>query len=684
MTFNADQKYLVLDYECYSEASLKETGAVEYSKHHSTEIICAAWRLGTRESLPDADTKLWIPFHDEYGHGDPFTGLFRAFLDPSIIIVAHNAFFERCVTRNTFAEKYMYSKAKELKAIPISRYLCTASLAAALALPRSLEGASNALGLKVQKDMEGRRLLLKMCKPRKPSKKNPSTRHNDPADIARLGQYCITDVDTEVELFLRANPLIPKERRIWMLDQAINERGFEVDIPVVNSILKMIDIESKEADDRVMEITGGTITSATKRNQVLTWLQNEGVFLPDLTKGTVADAIQNKLADGDALEMLKLRQTVGKTSVAKYPMYKSRTGDDNRLRDILLYHGAAPGRWSGVGIQPQNFPRGSLKRKEINFALELIQENLGKPRRTLKELRFYFGEAMPVFSSLLRPMIKAPTGKTLDIADYNAIEARVLFWVAKHADGLRAFREGKDLYVEQAAAVFNMAESEITKDSLERFVGKGLILGCGYQLGAEKFVQSCMQQGREITLELADTAVKAYRKKHRPVVNLWYNLEQAAKLAVKNPGKAYTVNRTKWFVRGEFLYCQLPSGRRLAYYRPTIGVKTMKWGEKKSCLYYYSVNSMTHRFEHTPTYGGHLTENVCQAIARDIMAEAMLRIDEAGWEIVLTVHDELIAERALTSKNTNRRFCNLMAELPDWAEGLPLSVEGFESERYLK
>lgn len=656
-----EQIYCVLDYETYSEADLKKVGAYEYSVHPSTEVLCVAWRTGTREGLKTAKTyTAVVPTKNHL--------LVDLLWDEKIQLVAHNAFFEQVITRNVLG-----------MGLPAERWLCTASHAATLALPRNLEGAALALKLPVQKDMDGRRLILKWCKPRKPTKNNPSLRHDDPAELERLVQYCKTDVDTEVELFLRTPMLTPTERKVWELDQKINMRGFAVDRPLVDTVLRLIDEETKEINRKTVLITDGGVRSTTQREKVLDFIEEKGVYLPDLRKKTVEDALANDLVpDGPAKEILEYRLAISKTSTAKYQAFERRSRHDSRVRDILMYHAASTGRWGGVGVQPQNLPKSSIKNTDL--AAEIVAEG------DLELVRLIYGDPMKVFSDCIRSVIVAPPGKVLDVADYAAIEARVLFWVAKHEDGLRAFREGRDLYVEQAMKVFNKPSDAIAKDSFERFVGKGLILGCGYQMGWEKFAATCLQQGREVSEDLARTAIQSYRQTHKPVVTLWGNIERAAMAAVENLGKRFTINRTTWYVRNNFLFCELPSGRRLAYYGPSI-----KWGykfagskTKDPILHHFGVDSLSKKWIETKTYGGRLTENVVQGIARDLMAAAMLRIEDTGiWQIVLSVHDELLGERN-KGKGNLRLFCELMAELPPWAEGCPVAVEGWTGTRYRK
>jgi DNA polymerase len=372
--------------------------------------------------------------------------------------------------------------------------------------------------------------------------------------------------------------------------------------------------------------------------------------------------------------MLELRQAVSKTSTAKYQAFEMRSRYDGRLRDILMYWAASTGRWGGKGVQPQNFPRGTIK-NTIQAAGILAEGDL-------ELVRMIYGDPMSAFSSCLRNMIVAPEGKVFDVADYAAIETRVLFWVANHEAGLKALREDRDLYCEQASDIYGR---HITKeDALERQVGKGVILGCGYQMGWKKFLQTCLSQGITIDEAIAQKAVTSYRTVNYPVVRLWDNTIRAAIAAVLNPKKRFKINHVTWFVENGFLWCELPSGRRLAYYGPEVRYEMTPWGDKRPVLYHYGVNPVTRKWQSDKTYGGRLVENIIQAISRDLMAEAMLKIEATGiWEIVLSVHDELIGERK-KGEGSNELFNELMSAVPAWGEGLPVKVEGWSGERYRK
>lgn len=694
-----DQKYLILDYETRSEADLKKTGGFEYANHPTTKILCAAWRMGTRAELREQikqkrewdrtvraitsepnpyAAKVWS---SAFPDSDDVSELIDLIFDTDNIIVAHNALFEQVITR--FVLSRFIKNPDDIMALgtlPHYRWMCTASMAAALALPRNLEGACAALHLPIQKDMEGRRLILKYCKPRKPSKKNPSRWFSSARDLRRIMLYCQTDVDAETMLFLTIPPLSEAEREVWLLDQKINFRGFEADREMVEATLSMIAEETLNLNRETTVMTNGKPGSTTQRDGVLRWLHEQGVFLPDLRAKTVSDAITEGLVEGEPKRLLEIRQAVSKTSTKKYAAFEARSRTDGRVRDILVYHTASTGRWGGAGVQPQNFPRGTID--DTVLAADVLRTG------DLEFVRLIYGNPMGVFSSCLRSVIKAPEGKEFFCADYAAIEARVLFWVAKHTSGLKDFRENVPVYEKMAMVIYALETLEaVTK--LQRQVGKQSFLGCGYGMGWKKFCATCKFFGIDVDEETAQVAVSAYRTLHAPVVKLWSNLEKAAIEAVKRKGTRFKINHTTWWVEAlpgtklEFLWCELPSGRRLAYFGPQVKYEKTPWDEKRAVLYHWGVNPLTRKWESSGTYGGRLTENVVQAISRDLMASAMLRIERADYELILTVHDEILAERWKGYGNVPD-FEALMAELPEWAEGCPVKVEGWSGPRYRK
>lgn len=672
-----NQVYCVLDYETFSEADLKKVGGYEYSMHPSTEVMCAAWRVGTRSELAEqlklgTKAKFWAPRwnHDKRIERNGID-ILTTLADPNIIKVAHNAMFEQVITLNVLLRHFPIVRKTPI--INPAHWLCTATLAASHALPRKLENACAVMKLPIQKDMGGHKIMLKMCKPRKPTKNNPATRHNDPTDFKKLVKYCIVDVDAETHLFLKMPPLSVSEREVWILDQKINLRGFLVDRVLVIKILGMIKEEISALNVKLKKITNKQVETGGQVKEILKWVKAYGCFLPDLTADTILDALENDLATGKVKEVLKIRQMVSKTSTAKYKAFELRTRTDSRLRDALLYWAASTGRWGGKGVQPQNFPRGSFE--DTSFLAEMcLTENL-------EMIRLLFGEPMEVFSSILRNMIISSENRDLFVSDYAGIETRLLFWMAGHLKGIEAFKQKRDLYKEMACVIYNTSLGSIKK--LMRQVGKQTILGCGFAMGPIKFIATCAKYRIKVDEKTAKKAVKAYRTTHKQVPQMWKNIEKAAISAVLNPRKRYKANKTIWFIQKEFLYCELPSGRLLAYYGPEIKYVKTPWGEKAPKLYHWGVDGITRKWNFSGTYGGKLTENVVQATARDVTSEAILRIEKAGYDVLFHVHDEIIGE-ADKGKKTIEEFNALMEQIPEWAQGAPIDVEGWKGKRYKK
>lgn len=662
------QQYLILDYETRSEADLKAVGAFEYASHSTTEILCVAWRIGTRETLGIAPTYVWSPFLG----GSQNDKLIEVLQQPKIIKVAHNALFEQFITSNVLTRYMKLDRPFIQNHLTPEYWMCTASLAAALALPRNLEGACQSIGLQKQKDMAGHRLMLKMTKPRTPTKNNPAKWHETSEDLKRLIDYCVHDIEAETELFLKLPPLSPMERKVWELNQKINLRGIRVDRELIESILKMIKEEIKYLNEETFNLTSGEVPTTKQVAKLKNWLaETQDLYLPDLRSKTISDVLATIEMTPTARRLLEIRQMVSKTSTGKYEAFEARSRSDGIVRDILLYHGASTGRDTGTGLQVQNFPRGNVK--GIRDYIEILR--LGD----LEFIRMFHRNPMEVFSSALRSMIISREKMSVYCGDFASIEVRVLFWLADNESGLQSYREKRDLYREIATSIYKVKLSEVNKD--QRDVGKRAILGSGYGMGHKKFRETCIQFDQEVSENLAQKAIEAYRTMHSSVPKMWSNLEKAAISAVRNPSKQYKINHTTWYVKDKFLWCVLPSGRKLAYYNPTVRMNETSWGAKKDTLFFWSVNPKTKQWAEDKTWGGVLTENVTQAVARDLMMEAELRLEENGYEICMAVHDELLTEHGYGNLE---EFKTLMSTVPEWAEGLPVEVDAWTGNRYRK
>lgn len=652
-----------IDYETRSELDVRKVGAELYGRHPSTEILCLGFKI---ENEP---TGLWRP-------GDRWPkDLDDCIRNPRFLIAAHNAGFEQSITNWVLRRTQ-----KHLPHFSPCRFDCTAARAAAAGLPRKLEMAAEALTLSVRKDMEGHRVMLKCTKPRSKWVKTGEGPKwfDDPKDLQRVYDYCINDVEVEAAIDRTIPALHPTERLYWEMDQFINQRGIQVDIPLVKQILKFIAAHTSKLKKELSDITDGAIDSPAQVLAITAYLKGLGAQVSDLTAGTVEKALKGDL-DPKARRILEIRKEASKSSTAKYKTFLTRTDDKGIARDILLFNGAIPtARWAGTGIQLQNLPRGErVIVDNIDHALAVIRKG------DFELLSLIFNSPMEVFSTAIRSMLVPRLDYSLYCGDKAQIEVRVLFWLARHDKGLALFEKGGRIYEYQAAEIFQKPESEVNKE--ERQLGKATILGGGFGMGPKKFQITCAGKPYYLTIseERAKRAIQSYRETHRPVVTLWSNYEKAAILAVQNRGKIYKVNRVAWHYDGRWLWCTLPSGRRLPYFEPKISVKNAPWGEPRPLLSYKGMNSKTKKFEYESTYGGKLAENVTQAVARDLMAAAMKRTRDKGFDVLLSVHDENIAE-AKDGYKTLEEFQDLMETTPDWAQGIPMKVDCWTGKRYKK
>ncbi len=684
-----ETEFLLVDFETYSEVELGDYGAAEYSRHPSTEILCIGYLSGTRDELADADAKVFVP--PSNGDGLAIDTEFMLLLTrPDVVIVAHNTFFEQCITENVLTRYRNLIRSSKARGIPLERWICTASQARACGLPGKLEMVGPALNLPHQKDMAGHRVMLKLSKPRKPTKNDPSTRYtpeNAPDDFAKLYSYCGDDLLAERDLFLKLPPLSDNERRVWLLNQKMNHRGFAVDRDLVTGALHCIEKTTAKLDARFQELTG--LNSARQREATRAHLERLGVVLPNMQAGTIDDVLDKPSAmPAEAREILEIRQSISKSSTAKYAAFDWRSRSDGRARDNTIYHGAGTGRGAGTGLQPQNLFKSTLPYPDVLTGIELIK------RRDVNAIEALYERPMELYSSAIRGCIVAPKGSTLDVGDFATIEVRVLFWLAGDTRGLKKLADGSPIYLEMAAKIFELKLSKLLADYEakvegtydQRQLGKATVLGSGFGigLGGEKFVAAAKQMaGLTISQSLAQKCVAAYREEHPAVVAFWNTIERAATLALTNPGKTYKHGRLRWKKIGPWLTCELPSGRLMRYFGAKMQMVKTLYGTKLA-ITYRSINSKTHQFDRQSTWGGKLAENATQAVARDLLMDALIRLDERGHLPVLDVHDEVVAERPDTFARSGHAMFEIMEEAPAWADGLPIKVEGWSETRYRK
>lgn len=684
-----------IDFETRSQVDLRKHGTWRYANSPTTDVLVMAYRL---PHWVVGRTEIWTPEYPGLGidtQGGDFDALFELFewLADGGLVEAHNAWFERNIWRSIMVERYGWP------AIDARAWRCSAAQAAAVALPRGLDDALAAMRLALRKDATGAKVMMKMTKPRKARKAEREAwaeqhgdkpigvlYHEDHHLLMQLFDYVRQDVLAEEGLSYVIPDLSPDELQMYWLDQAMNDRGFQLDMEAVDAALYLLQEEALDLNAELREITGGQVERATQRERMKGWLANEGLDLLDTQAATLDDVLANWPLGGSARarRAVEILRTLGRSSTSKYEAMSKFAGlGDGRIHGGLLYHGASTGRWTGSGVQPHNFPKGTLKAADgespNDFVVRLWDTLMTLDRPLIRQS---FGKSvMEVLSHALRSVIVAGPGQELFVADYASIEARVVLWLAGDEDALDVFRSGKDIYLYTAEGIY---KRPLTKaDTTERQMGKQAVLGLGFQMGASKFVDTVAKYGIIIDEPFAKIVVDAYREKYWRTKQLWYDQEAAAIKAVQT-GREIEAGKVSWFVQGSFLYCELPSGRRLAYPFPKVSMQETSWGSQKLTLQFMTVNPKTRQWMPQKTYGGMLVENITQAVARDLMAAALLRLEQHPvYSPVLSVHDEAIAE-APVGTGSVKEFEHLVSALPDWAEGLPVAAEAWSGLRYRK
>lgn len=701
---------LLIDFETYSELPLTgkaSVGAAVYAEHPSTEILCMSWKFtGT------STRGCWVP-------GTEFPVKVIQHIAGRGMCEAHNVQFEFHIWKNLlYKAKHIFTFGRKYPLPPIPmprRWQDTLASCAYHAIPLGLDDVGKVLNLDVVKNKRGKYLISKLCKPQKPTKKNPEIRCQDFGLLEELYDYCDQDVDAEEDLGDTIGPLSKSEYRVWLLDQKINMRGVQVDMETVRAAKAIKDEVFARLGAEVIVLTEGAVEKGTQVARIKDFLEDHGYPLPNLQKETVEDAIKmvKKLIDKyttrdedgkvpglrKCLRMMEIRQQLGSASVAKIDKFLATTCADGRCRGMLQYHGAGTGRWSGRLVQPQNLPRGSITnacrvvkgKEEFYLDDELLMQHIRQRDSGL--LSVVYGEPIDALTSALRGMFIAAPGKVLRVADFSAIEARGTMWLARQKDAIEAFRKydagiGPDIYCVMAEKLYGREiDKKVDKD--ERQLGKVTILGCGYQMGPPRLREQAEKDYSVILSEdQSEWLVGTYREIYHKVPGLWKGLENAAFEAIRKGSRqdySYVGFEMMDNKAGKWLTCILPNGRRLWYYNADIRKGLTSWGEERWQITYEGRNNKRNGiWDRISTYGGMLTENIVQALSRDIMVEAMFRVEDAGYPIVLTVHDEVVSETDADYGSLGEFEKLVKGPCPSWASGFPLGADGFECTRYRK
>ena len=652
-----------IDFETRSALVIWEVGAWAYSCDPSTEILCMAY------AIDEGPVKIVPRGIFEFSGTLPED--FMAAINAGAELHAFNAFFEQSIWKNIMI------RTMGVPNLPIPRWRCTQAKALARALPRNLEDCGTALNAPIIKSATGKKIMLKLCKPR------PSGGwYEDEADLKALYEYCKTDVEAERCIDKILPDLVPEEQNIWFHDQLINQRGVYVDLVATRKAIELTDHFTKSLRGIVADVTGGLLDGTSRRNAVMGWCRDKGVSIDGYAKEDVAEVLSRPDLPAEVRAVLEARVQGGKTSVAKYQAISASAGADQRVRDLLMYCGAGnTGRWAGKLIQIQNLPKGSYK--DISKIIDCLLDC------TPDEFSMFYTDVMVALSSAIRGMFISAPGHDLLVCDYAAIEARVIMWLANEVAGIKMFTEfdkgiGEEPYVTMAKLIY--PGRDIGKKSAERALGKTAILGCGFGMGADKFLATCDQWGVACDQSLAKVAVDSYRNRFRSVKKFWYAIENAA-IATVTDRTSRTCGRVRWLMDGGDLLCELPSGRRVTYNRVRLARVDTPWGEPKLALHYWSLvqrkGGTTKVWAESSTYGGKLAENVTQAVARDLLAWAQLRLERRGYPIVMSIHDEAVCEMP-EGKGSIEEMKKIMCASPKWAEGIPVAAEGFRTKRYKK
>lgn len=737
------------DWETRSAADLRKTGVHKYCEHPSTFGWCLSWRIINTVTGRVVHRGMWVP----HVTAEP-----TALLEHKAaggIVVGHNTGFER-----TFWNTVILRWFPHFPRLEIEQMNCTMARAAALALPQSLEIVGMVLKTKAAKDMQGHALMMKMSSPRKINE-DGSYVWWDADDLqTRLRQYCDADVNAECEIDARLPQLSASETKVWHLDQRINDRGVQLDIPMIERAVAVREAAKRLANERMTVLTGGVVTKCSQTARLAAWITSRGIPCKSVSKDHREELLLASSAEGfdDVHEALELRIEAGQEGpTAKYVAMLNCACADGRARGLLHYHGAGPGRWAGRLIQPQNLYRVDPDRDgdSIAMTLDIIANFSAEDAAVL--LQLLFGSALKMLAKATRQMFIAKPGHRLIGADLSNIEGRLAAWFADEEWKLEAFREydagrGADLYCVAYGKAFSEEPKAVAKQKAKRQIGKVMELALGYQGSVGSFISMGRVYGLKaaqlvpVVMSIAPDAygmwhdryakardkrglpqdqwaaikviVTGWREAHPKLVQSWWDLQDAAIEAVGNPGKIVPClnNRVAYVATPGWLWCQLPQGRVIAYANPRVVQHVEEWiewlGERHDCtrdaagaldawsqtllslggtlkenrkrrVDYEGYENDKKRWATFSLYGGMQFNHVVQGTARDVMVGGMMRVEAKGYPIVLTVHDECLAEAPIGFGSIDD-FVSAMVAGETWLQGCPLAAKGQEGPRYDK
>lgn len=647
---------LGIDLETYSSVELKKTGVYPYAGSPDFEILLLGY------AVDDEPVKVV-----DLANGEAIPAeIVDAITDPGVLKAAFNAAFERiCLSRHLGLSEFLSPDS----------WRCTMVHSSYLGLPNNLDQVAKVLKVS-EKLAEGKDLIKYFCSPCKTTIANGGRArnqpHHSPEKWERFKLYNVRDVEVEREVRnkLSGHDVPREEHRLWALDQRINDRGVLVDTGLVEHAITCDEQHKARVMEEAITLTG--LDNPGSVQQLKAWLlAAEGLEVDKLTKETVPMLLKQTGSES-VRRVLQLRQELAKTSVRKYTAMRNAVNRDGRVRGLLQFYGARTGRWAGRIFQPQNLPRIFFSEKDLETARGLLKSG------NYETLNLLFRSTPEALSQLVRTVLTASKGHVLHVVDYSSIEALLLAYYADEIWVLDVFKSGGDIYVHTAARMYDKPASTITKDSPERGRGKLGCLACGYGGGVgaiKKFVKP-----GEMTEEEMQDIVSGWRSANPNIVALWKQVEAAAREAIAAKTEISVGKGIGFDFKGGMLFMILPSGRRLAYPRTRIEPHPAHGGDT---ICFEGINSLTKKWERQFTYSGKLVENAIQAIARDCLAAAMPRVEAAGYQILLTVHDELITQ-TLEGQGSAKELAEIVTRPIAWAPRLTLRASGESSYYYCK
>lgn len=650
---------LSIDVETYCELDIKNVGAYRYCEHPSFEILLFAYAF---EDGP-------VEIVDFKNHENIPFKVIEALDDPNVIKSAFNANFERQAIENFFMQTWC----------PPEEWQCTMIKALTLGLPSSLDMVGKALNFPEdkQKMKEGKSLIQYFCKPCKPTKTNGMRTRNLPEhDMEKWNlfkEYCKQDVEVERDIRNKLNKYktTDKEQRLWELDQRINDRGINTDLDLIKKAIDCDEQYKERLVNEAIELTG--LSNPNSPAQLKEWIgQRLGYAVGSINKDIMPTLIKDAEIKGkhEVRKILELRQLMGKTSTKKYQTMVDMRCDDGRVRGLLQFYGAnRTGRWAGRGVQVQNLPQNHLP--DLDDARNYIRNG------DFDIVELLYDSVSDTLSQLIRTAFIPKEGNRFIVADFSAIEARVIAWIAGEQWRIDVFNTHGKIYEASASQMFHVPIESIKKGSDLRQKGKIAELALGY--GGSVGALTSMDKSKSIPEDELPGLVKSWRNANPKITKFWWDVDKAAKKAIHERTTVCIQHGIKFIYDPGVLFIQLPSGRRLTYIKPKIEAGPYD----KDIITYEGMEQTSKQWTTLETYGPKLVENIVQAVARDCLAEAMFKVNAAGYEIVMHVHDEIIMDVPLWVGSV-KEICDIFAEPIEWAKGLPLRADGFECDYYMK